>query len=86
MKWGSANIADTKNNALEKYDRYKAKMNILELAKKLVCDINPTEARRLNLVNMPVQKWPSWAKTHFRLACDAMVAACEHKSDLPNVR
>lgn len=50
-------------------------MNILEQAKKLVCDMNPAEAKRLNMLDgRSVQTWPEWAKRDFKLACDAMVA------------
>jgi hypothetical protein len=50
-------------------------MSIIERAKKLVCDMNPHEAKRLNMLDSrSVQTWPKWAQNDFRLACDAMVA------------
>ena len=59
-------------------------MNILERAKKLVCDMNPHEAQKLNMLDgRSVQTWPDWAQRDFRLACDAMVAACEYKASPP---
>ena len=58
-------------------------MNILERAKKLVCDMNPHEAKKLNMLDgRSVQTWPEWAQRDFRLACDTLVAVNEPKSEL----
>ncbi len=58
-------------------------MNIMERAKKLVCDMNPAEAKRLNMLDgRSVQAWPEWAQRDFRLACDAMVAVNALKAEL----
>ena len=61
-------------------------MNILERAKKLVCDLNPTEAERLNMLDgRSVQTWPEWAQRDFKLACDAMVAMGRKETDDKNM-
>ena len=59
-------------------------MNILERAKKLVCDMTtPYQADRSRLKTTDsVQVWPEWAQRDFRLACDAMVAVNEPNAEL----
>lgn len=51
-------------------------MSILDQARQLVCQMNPSEAKRLGFeTSRSVQEWPEWAKRDFKLACDALVEA-----------